>query len=225
MAHDEAAIREVLAGTDFFADADTATLDALAATGFERQLVRGDTLFDEGDPPDALYVVTRGRIAIAIANPIDRRESVVALMEPGDLFGELGMLDDRPRSAMARALEPSGVLAVPYGPVLAMFDAYPQLLWNVTRMLAQRLRAMDEALADSVFLDVTGRTAKRLLELADGSDQFTLPVTQEELAGMVGASRERVNKAIASFIRLGWLDQRDRQYTIVHRERLELRAR
>ena len=63
-------------------------------------------------------------------------------------------------------------------------------------MLAGRLRAMDEALADSVFLDVTGRTAKRLLELAGDDDEFTLPVTQEELAGMVGASRERVNKAI-----------------------------
>jgi CRP-like cAMP-binding protein len=225
MAHDHAAYRDILADTDFFADADDGILDQLASVGVEMQLVRGDVLFEEGDPPDSLYVVTRGRIAIAIANPIDRRESVVALMEPGDLFGDLGMLDDRPRSAMARALEPSGVLAVPYEPVLKMFDQQPRLLWNVTRMLAQRLRAMDEALADSVFLDVTGRTAKRLLELADGSDQFTLPVTQEELAGMVGASRERVNKAIASFIRLGWLEQRDRQYSITQRERLELRAR
>jgi len=169
--------------------------------------------------------VTRGRIAIAIANPIDRRESVVALMEPGDLFGDLGMLDDRPRSAMARALEPSGVLAVPYEPVLQMFDAHPRLLWNVTRLLAQRLRAMDEALADSVFLDVTGRTAKRLLELAGDADEFALPITQEELAGMVGASRERVNKAIASFIRLGWIDQVDRRYRITNREQLERRAR
>ena len=225
MAHEHLAYREVLAHTDFFAEADDATLDGLAKAGLERQLVRGDVLFEEGDPPDALYVVTRGRIAIAIANPIDRRESVVALMEPGDLFGDLGMLDDGPRSAMARALEPSGVLAVPYEPVLQMFDDHPRLLWNVTRMLAQRLRAMDEALADSVFLDVTGRTAKRLLELADGSDQFTLPVTQEELAGMVGASRERVNKAIASFIRLGWLQQQDRTYKIIQRDRLELRAR
>ena len=225
MAHEHLAYREVLAHTDFFAEADDATLDGLAKAGLERQLVRGDVLFEEGDPPDALYVVTRGRIAIAIANPIDRRESVVALMEPGDLFGDLGMLDDGPRSAMARALEPSGVLAVPYEPVLQMFDDHPRLLWNVTRMLAQRLRAMDEALADSVFLDVTGRTAKRLLELADGSDQFTLPVTQEELAGMVGASRERVNKAIASFIRLGWLEQHDRSYHITQRDRLELRAR
>lgn len=225
MAQDHASVRDVLAGTDFFADADSATLDMLADAGAERHLVRGDTLFAEGDAPDALYVVIAGRIAIAIANPIDRRESVVALMEGGDLFGEMGMLDDLPRSAMARALEATTVVAIPYQPVIKMFDDQPRLLWNVTRMLAQRLRAMDEALADSVFLDVTGRTAKRLLELADGHDQFTLPVTQEELAGMVGASRERVNKAIASFIRLGWLDQRDRQYTITQRERLELRAR
>jgi CRP-like cAMP-binding protein len=84
---------------------------------------------------------------------------------------------------------------------------------------------MDEALADSVFLDVTGRTAKRLLELSEGADEFVLPITQEELAGMVGASRERVNKSIASFIRLGWIDQHDRQYVIQRRDALELRAR
>ena len=76
----------MLARTDFFADAPPETIDTLAAHGFERELVRGDTLFNEGDPPDSLYVVTRGRMAIAIANPVDRRESVVALMEPGDLF-------------------------------------------------------------------------------------------------------------------------------------------
>jgi CRP/FNR family cyclic AMP-dependent transcriptional regulator len=214
-----------LAETDFFRDASPELIAPIAARGVERHLIRGDVLFLEGDPPDSIYLVLRGRIAIAIANPIDRRESVVALMEPGDLFGELGMLDDGPRSAMARALEPSMVLEIPYEPVLDMFHQHPALLWNVTRLLAQRLRAMDEALADSVFLDVTGRTAKRLLELADGQDEFTLPVTQEELAGMVGASRERVNKAIASFIRLSWLEQHDRRYRILQRDRLELRAR
>src|SRR5215212_9575535 len=135
MAHDHAAYRDILADTDFFADADATTLDRLAGVGSELQLVRGDILFDEGDPPDALYVVTRGRIAIAIANPIDRRESVVALMEPGDLFGDLGMLDDRPRSAMARALEPAGVFAIPFEPVLRMLHEHPRLLWIVTRML------------------------------------------------------------------------------------------
>ena len=84
---------------------------------------------------------------------------------------------------------------------------------------------MDEALSDSVFLDVTGRTAKRIIELSDGEDEFTIPVTQEELAGMVGASRERVNKAISSFVRLGWLEQHDRNYRILQRKELSIRAR
>ena len=220
MAHEE-----ILARTDFFADASSDALDAVAGAGHELSLIRGDVLFNEGDPPESLYLVLTGRLAIALANPIDKRESVVALMESGDLFGEMGMLDDGPRSAMARALEPTTVLSIPYAQVLAMFDENPKLLWNVARLLAQRIRVTDEALADSVFLDVTGRTAKRLLELADGTDEFTLPVTQEELAGMVGASRERVNKAIASFIRLGWLEQNDRSYRITQRDRLELRAR
>ncbi len=220
MAHEES-----LARTDFFADAHPDALRRVASAGTELHLIRGDVLFNEGDPPESLYLVLRGRIAIALANPIDRRESVVALMETNDLFGEMGMLDDGPRSAMARALEPTTVLAIPYQPIFEMFDENPKLLWNVTRLLAQRIRVTDEALADSVFLDVTGRTAKRLLELADGTDEFTLPVTQEELAGMVGASRERVNKAIASFIRLGWLEQHDRTYRITQRERLELRSR
>ncbi len=92
------------------------------------------------------------------------------------------------------------------------------------KLLAGRLRNMDNALADSVFLDVSGRTAKRLLELAGDGDEFTLPITQEELAGMVGASRERVNKAIASFIRLGWLEQRDRRYKITNRTQMEIRS-
>ncbi len=106
-----------------------------------------------------------------------------------------------------------------------LLESWPSLLWGVVRLLAGRIRNMDEALADSVFLDVTGRTAKRLLELSNGNDEFTLPLTQEELAGMVGASRERVNKAISSFIRLGWLEQTDRRYKIVQRDRLALRSR
>ncbi|CAB4880650.1 unannotated protein [freshwater metagenome] len=220
MAHDD-----VLAQTEFFADATREELEGILSTATEQSLVRGDVLFHEGDESDALYVVLSGRVAVAIANPIDNRETMVGLMTPGDLFGEMPMLDHGARSANARALEPSTVLAIPYVGIVSMFNANPALLWGVTRLLAGRLRETNEALADSVFLDVTGRTAKRLLELADGRDSFLLPVTQEELAGMVGASRERVNKAIASFIRLGWLDQHDRRYTIKMRDRLELRSR
>ena len=215
----------IIASSEFFSAASPATIDAIASSAHEKNLVRGDVLFKEGEAPDALYIVLSGRIAIAIDNkPLDSRESVVALMVEGDLFGDLALLDGGARSALARALEPSTVLHIPYSAVEPQLSTNPDLLWGITRVLARRLRAMDEALADSVFLDVTGRTAKRLLELSEGKDEFALPVTQEELAGMVGASRERVNKAIASFIRLGWLEQRDRQYKLLNRQNLEVRA-
>jgi len=215
---------ELLANTDFFDDLPAADLERLVAVARRLDLLRGDNLFREGDDPDHLFVVVSGRIAIANRSA-DGRESVVALMEEGDLFGEMGLLDQLPRSADARALEHSTVLSIPYEPVRLLLTAQPERLWGVVRLLAGRLRAMDEALADSVFLDVTGRTAKRLLELAGDADEFVLPVTQEELAGMVGASRERVNKAIASFIRLGWIGQTDRRYKIIERDKLALRSR
>jgi CRP-like cAMP-binding protein len=216
---------DILSQTQFFADAPSVAIARIGEAVRTESLQRGDVLFNEGDSPTDLFVVLTGRIAIAIGNrPIDSRESVLALMEPGDLFGELGLIDEGPRSAMARAIETSTVARIPYMPVLAELRSNPTMLWGVTKLLAARLRVMDENLSDSVFLDVTGRTAKRLLEMSNGKDEFVLPVTQEELAGMVGASRERINKAIASFIRLGWLEQHERRYKILQRSKLEVRS-
>lgn len=214
----------LLVGVALFEGLGDDALDAVAAAGASRHLERGDLLFRQGEPADELFVVVSGRIAIATRS-IDGRESMVALMEPGDLFGEMSLFDGRGRSADARGLEPSEVLAIPFAPVKAALDEQPDALWHVVELLAGRLRTTDEALADSVFLDVPGRTAKRLLELAGEADEFQLPLTQEELAGLVGASRERVNKAIAQFIRLGWIDQQDRRYRIRDREQLTRRAR
>ena len=215
---------DLLADVDLFADLTPQELLQLADASTVEDLRRGDVIFHEDDVPDTLYVVSGGRIAIA-KRSIDGRESVVALMEPGDLFGEMGLFEPLGRSAEARALEQSQVLAIGYEPIREVYTQRPELLWGVVALLAGRLRSMDVALADSVFLDVTGRTAKRLVEMAAGADEFTLPVTQEELAAMVGASRERVNKAIASFVRLGWIEQSDRRYRITDREQLERRAR
>jgi CRP-like cAMP-binding protein len=215
---------ELLRGTELFAELTDESLARVVANAVSRELRRGDVVFEEGAQPESLYVVEDGRIAIA-SKSIDGRESVFALMERGELFGEMGLLDGLVRSAEARALEPSQITEIPYQPVRAVFEENPALLWGVVALLSGRLRSMDSQLADSVFLDVTGRTAKRLLELAGEQDEFLLPITQEELAGMVGASRERVNKAIASFVRLGWIDQADRRYAILDREQLTRRAR
>lgn len=217
---DQGALSDVVLFRDLGPDA----LAAVARAATLRTLERGDVVFTLEDEPDELFVVDSGRIAIANRSE-DGRESLIALMEHGDLFGEMPLFDRLPRSAEARALEDSTLFAIPYEPLRRVFEDEPGHLWKVVELLAGRLRTTDEALADSVFLDVTGRTAKRLLELAGESDEFELPITQEELAGMVGASRERVNKAIASFIRLGWLEQSDGHYTITNRQQMTIRAR
>jgi CRP-like cAMP-binding protein len=214
---------DLLTSSELFRAFEPDAVAAVAAHASTQRLQRNDVVFEEGDEADDLFVVQSGRIAIANRS-IDGRESVMALMETGDLFGEMSLFDGLGRSAGARALEPSELVRVPFTPIRDLLEERPQLLWPVIVLLAGRLRTTDEALADSVFLDVTGRTAKRLLEIAGEADEFTLPVTQEELAGMVGASRERVNKAIAAFIRLGWLEQTDRRYKITDRTQLARRA-
>jgi CRP-like cAMP-binding protein len=213
----------LLARSELFAALPTETVRSIAAGSRRLDLQRNDLVFLEGEEAGELYVVRSGRIAIA-KRSVDGRESVVALMEEGDLFGEMSLFDSEGRSADARALEASELVGVPFAPIREVLEEQPALLWHVVELLARRLRVTDAALADTVFLDVTGRTAKRLLEIAGEHDEFTLPVTQEELAGMVGASRERVNKAIAAFIRLGWVTQTDRRYKILDRTQLSRRA-
>jgi CRP/FNR family cyclic AMP-dependent transcriptional regulator len=216
--------RRLLDTTELFANLPTDVIDRLTARTETRTLERGDLLFAQGDPSTELFVVVEGNIAIATKSS-DGRESLVAVMEAGGLFGELGLFDDGSRSADARALTPASVVALGFEHVREVLREQPELLWIVVRLLALRLRATDEALADAVFLDVPARTAKRVLELAGDQDDVELPMTQEDLAGLVGASRERVNKALALFIKLGWIEATGRgRYRILEREELTLRA-
>lgn len=216
--------RNLLDSTDLFAPLPPEVLDTLRAHATVRTLSRNEWLFRKGDASGALYVIDEGRIAIATQSG-DGRETVLAVLEDGALFGELPLFDDAPRSADARSLTDSKVVELEYEPVRVVLRERPELLWVIVRLVVERLRATDEALADAVFLDVPARTAKRLLDLAGGDDRFTLPLTQEELAAIVGASRERVNKAISLFVRLGWLEIEGRSsYRILDREALQDRA-
>jgi CRP-like cAMP-binding protein len=185
---------------------------------------RNEVLFRQDDEAHELFGIVTGRVAILTRSP-DGRESLVAVLDEGSLFGELGLFDDGPRSADARALEETQLIVLGYEAVRAAIDAHPTILWVIVRLLARRLRNTDESLADAVFLDVPARTAKRLLEIAGDADQFRLPMTQEDLAGLVGASRERVNKALSLFTRLGWIEVEGRnRYRILDRQALTDRA-
>jgi CRP/FNR family transcriptional regulator, cyclic AMP receptor protein len=216
-------VARLLAGCELFGAMSSAELDVVITRAVTVHYDRNERIFDEGERAEDLYVVDTGRVAITSRSP-EGRESVIALMERGDLFGDMGLFDGDGRSAEARALEPSDLLRVPYDPIRGLLHANPHLLWDIVALLSRRLRTTDSALADAMFLDVPGRTAKRLLELAGDHDEFVLPVTQEELASMVGASRERVNKALSTFVRLGWITQADRHYRITSRPELERRS-
>jgi CRP/FNR family cyclic AMP-dependent transcriptional regulator len=216
--------RRLLDTTELFAALPADVLDALSGLSRVRNLRRNELLFAQGDPSQELFVVLQGRIAIATRST-DGRESVVAVLEDGGLFGELGLFDGDPRSADARALTEARLIALDYEPVRQVLRERPELLWIIVRLFSRRLRATDEALADAQFLDVPARTAKRLLEAAGDDDDFKLSMTQEELAGLVGASRERVNKALALFVRLGWVEAKGRgRYKLLDRVALEQRA-
>jgi CRP-like cAMP-binding protein len=216
--------RRLLDTTELFAALPSDVLDGLSARSAVRELHRNELLFAQGDPSQELFVVLEGRIAV-VTRATDGRESVVAVLERGGLFGELGLFDGDPRSADARALTDVRLLALGYEPVRNVLSERPELLWIIVKLLARRLRATDEALADAQFLDVPARTAKRLLEAAGEAEEFRLAMTQEELAGLVGASRERVNKALALFVRLGWVEAKGRgRYKLLDRDALEQRS-
>ena len=183
-----AARTPVLDKTDLFGTLPPELLEQLRGRTALARYRRGDTIFQKDDPATHLYVVFSGRIAI-VAKASDDRESVLTVLGPGALFGEMSMFDGGVRSANARALTTVHLIVVEFDDVRDVMIRRPEVLWAVVRILARLLPpATDEALSDAMFLDVTGRTAKRLLELVDGEDDFRMPLTQEELAGMVGAS-------------------------------------
>ena len=211
-------------------------LDDEAALALQQSMVpqavkEGHTLFQEGEPGDRLYVVTEGKIKLSHASG-DGRESVLMVLGPGDMFGELSLFDPGPRTATAIAVTDSKVLGLGNTDLNPLLAGRPEVAQSLLQALAHRLRRTNETMSDLVFADVPGRVAKALLELGDKFGTKTADgmyvhhdLTQEELAQLVGASRETVNKALADFASRGWLKLETRSVEILDIERLAKRAR
>ena len=198
--------------------------EELRAMMTQTTLRRGETLFNEGDAGDRFYVLLSGKVKLGHASA-DGRENLLAVLGPGEVVGEL-------TSTTATAVAPTDLLALEHGQLMSFIEAHPTLAKDMLRALAQRLRRTNTALADLVFSDVPGRVAKALLDLADrfGStteDGVHVPhdLTQEELAQLVGASRETVNKSLAEFVSRGWIRLEGRAVTLLDVDRLRRRAR
>jgi CRP/FNR family transcriptional regulator, cyclic AMP receptor protein len=194
------------------------------------ELARAERLFDEGASGNQLYVVLEGKIKLTRA-AADGRENLLSVVGPGEMFGELSLFDPRPRTASAIAVTDSRLGALAHDDLRQWLTGRPDVALHLLQALAQRLRRANDVMADLVFTDVPGRVAKALLDLSDRFGavrddglQVNHDLTQEELAQLVGASRETVNKALADFAARGWLQLSAKSVLLIEPERLRKRS-
>jgi CRP/FNR family cyclic AMP-dependent transcriptional regulator len=224
-------MEDVVRNAPLFLALDEEASIALRASMVEMDLARGEVIFSEGDAGDRLYVIVDGKIKLGTSSS-DGRESLLAILGPGEMFGELSLFDPGPRTATATALTETTLLGLGHDALGPWLNGRPGVAQALLKALSQRLRRTNENLSDLVFSDVPGRVAKALLDLnekfgenrSDGS-YVEHDLTQEELAQLVGASRETVNKALADFVQRNWIKLEPRAVLILDLDRLIKRAR
>src|SRR6201995_2631735 len=222
---------EVLARSGIFQGVDPEAAEALAKEMDTVEVRKGDVLFNEGEAGDSLYIVLSGKIKLG-RRAADGRQNLVSIMGPSDMVGELSLFDPGPRTATATAVTDARLARLRKQSLRPSPSNRPDIAEQLLRVLARRLRRTNDTLSDLIFTDVPGRVAKNLLQLAkrfgtrEGSSlRLTHDLTQEEIAQLVGASRETVNKALADFTSRGWLRLEGKSVVILDRERLARRAR
>lgn len=220
-----------LADAPLFRGVDLGDVGALVGRLRPVEFPCGHVFFEQGQPGRRLYVVIAGRVKLC-RRAQDGREVLFAVLGPPDIFGELSVFDPGPRTSSATAI--SDVCAAPLDrdALLAWIADRPALAERLLRVLARRLRRTDDDLSHLIFTDVPGRVAKQLLRLAhqfgvqeDGAVRVTHGLTQEELAQLVGSSRETVNKVLTGFCQRGWIRVDGKSVVITDSERLAARAR
>jgi CRP/FNR family transcriptional regulator, cyclic AMP receptor protein len=219
-----------LSGVSFFASLGEDALQALEQACRRRVFQRGETLFYEEDPGSALYILQAGQVKIVRLAP-DGEERILHLQGEGSCLGELSLIDGAPRSARAVALDRVEALVLYREPFLELLARHPAVALAVMTELAGMVRRLSAQLQDLTALDVPGRLAKKLLELAATHGQATpegrhipLPLTQQELAHMIGATRVAVNQALSAFRQQGLLTTDRSGITLHQPEKLNQRV-
>lgn len=222
---------EVVRRAPLFTALDDDAAASLRASMDTVKIAKGSILFKEGDDGEHLYVIVEGKIKLGTSSG-DGRENLLSILGPGEMFGELSLFDPGPRTSSATAVTDAKVLSLSHGKVIPWLKQNPDVALQLLARLAQRLRRTNEAVGDLVFSDVPGRVAKALIDLGDRFGKTSAEgllvnhdLTQEELAQLVGASRETVNKALADFAGRGWLKLDGRSVLITDVDRLSKRSR
>jgi CRP-like cAMP-binding protein len=224
-------VDDTLAKAGIFQGVEPEAATALAAQLETVTYPRGSAIFSEGELGDRLYIILDGKVKLGRHSP-DGRENLLAIMGPADMFGELSVFDPGPRTSTAVAVTEVRLATMDRVGMRSWVTQRPEIAEQLLRVIARRLRRTNNSLADLIFTDVPGRVAKALLQLArqfgtqeNGQLRVTHDLTQEELAQLVGASRETVNKALADFGQRGWLRLEGKSVVILDADRLARRAR
>lgn len=224
-------VQETLSRAGIFQGVDPDAVVNLISQMQTESFPRGTTIFDEGEPGDTLYIIIEGKVKLARHAP-DGRENLLSVMGPSDMFGELSIFDPGPRTSSAVCVTEVKAATMDSEMLRTWINDHPEISQQLLRVLARRLRRTNASLADLIFTDVPGRVAKTLLQLANrfgthegGALRVNHDLTQEEIAQLVGASRETVNKALATFAHRGWIRLEGKSVLIVDTEHLARRAR
>ncbi len=219
-------IADFLGTVPLFRELDRPALRSFAEITREHRYGKGTVIVSEGDPGDALYLVRSGEVKVTLVAE-DGREVILGVLGVGSHFGELSLIDGRPRSAHVIATATSSLLVLRRADFRRRVEAQPQVAWALLMELSRRLRQADGTIGSLVLLDVPGRVARVLVEHATPGEPATLvkPLTHQLIAQMVGASRETVSRAMSEFQEKGWISVLRRKITIVDRTALEARAR
>ena len=221
---------EFLGKVPIFENLSPAQLQPLGEKLRTRKYQRGEVVFHQDDPGDHMHIIVQGRVRISIDSD-DGLEKDVALLNPGECFGEMALLDGSNRSANATAVDDIETLILLREDFIEFLGQYPQVAAQTTALLTNRLRNANQMMGDLAFLDVPTRVAKQLLELAenqlDGEEaegEIQIPIGQDELARLVGSIRETVSRALTSYRSMGLLTTSRRHITITDLDALERMA-
>ncbi len=190
--------RELLSAVHFVGDLNEVALTTLEEHMRLRRFRRGQPIFTQGDPGDSLFLVASGRVKLFIENS-NGEQLTILFCDPGSCFGEMAVLDGQPRSASAEALESTEAWVVPRNAFLDLMRREPDIAIAVIAFLCSKLRTDLARIEELIFLDTYNRVGRQLVRLAtkNESGDYTVQITQEELARLVGNSREQVNRALA----------------------------
>jgi CRP-like cAMP-binding protein len=214
----------IIARNSLFRALPEQTIAQVTALANRRSYKPDSVVFMRGDPGDALYGVVTGRVRIS-ASGAGGKEVFLNIMEPGDAFGEIALLDGQPRTAAATTVAPTELLIIRREDFLSLVKREPQLAVHLIELLCKRVRWTSEQSEDSSLLNVPARLAKRLLSLASSHGRKTptgmqLKITQEDFAQFLGLSRQIVNKYLQTWKRQSWITLGRGSVTLVNERAL-----